>query len=99
MGMASPLPLCDNGALIIPKKLPKDSNQRAYEIVRISTGEAELPAAEPERSSVSAYLSEIGRKGGIKGGVARARAMSASARKRSASNAARARWKHKQNDD
>lgn len=90
--MASPLPLCDNGSMIIPKRLPKDSNQRAFEIVRISTGEVKAET-EPERSLVLDYLSEIGRKGGLKGGHARAKTLSARKRSAIARKAALARWK------
>ena len=53
------------------KKLPKDPNKLAYEIVRLSTEdpeepkEAEIPT---ERSAISEYLATIGRKGGLKRG-------------------------------
>ena len=80
------------GSMIIPKKLPRDSNQRAFEIVRISTGEIEAET-EQERSSVSQYLAEIGRKGGLKGGAARAAKLSPKKRSASARKAAQARWK------
>jgi len=43
------------------KPLPKDSNQLAHAIVRLSTEE---PEEQPtEKSAISKYLSEIGRKG------------------------------------
>ena len=75
-----------------PKKLPRDTNQRAHQIAKLLTGElTEEP--EPKRSAVSAYLAEIGRKGGLIGGKARASKMSAKKRKQIASNAARSRWK------
>jgi hypothetical protein len=48
------------------KKLPKDTNQRAAEIVRLSTEEP------IQNETVTAYLSAIGRKGGLKGGKVRA---------------------------
>ena len=50
------------------KKLPRDANQRAAEIVRLSTEEA-TPAP---TDTITAYLAAIGRKGGLKGGKARA---------------------------
>jgi len=81
-------------SMIIPKKLPRDSNQRAFEIVRISTGEVEAEV-EPERTPVSSYFAELGRKGGAKGGKQRAKNMSARKRTQIAKNAARARWKAK----
>ncbi|PYS32064.1 MAG: histone H1 [Acidobacteria bacterium] len=73
--------------MIRSRKLPKDPNRRAAEIVRLSTEDA----AE-EVDPVSAYLAEIGRKGGLKGGKARADALSASKRKAIAKKAAKARW-------
>lgn len=70
-------------------KLPKDVNQRAAEIVRLSTEE---PKAPNERSTISQYLSKIGRKGGLKGGNARAGRLSPKERRRIAKRAAKARW-------
>jgi hypothetical protein len=70
------------------KPLPKDPNQLAAEIVRMSTEEQAQ-----ERSTISKYLAEIGRKGGLKGGVARAQRLSPAKRSRIASAAANARWK------
>lgn len=72
------------------KPLPKDPNQLAYEIVRLSTEEAQ-PAA--ERSAVSIYLAEIGRKGGLKGGKVRSANLSRARRKAIAQKAAWSRWK------
>lgn len=69
------------------KKLPTDANQLAYEVVKLSTEE---PG--PERSEISVYLSQIGRKGGLKGGVARAKVLSPKKRSQIARNAARKRW-------
>jgi len=70
------------------KKLPKDSNQLAAEVVRLST--------EEPSQAVSDYLAQIGRKGGLKGGKARAQALPASKRKAIARKAAKARWSEKQ---
>jgi len=72
------------------KELPKDPNKLAYEIVRLSTEEPEQPK---ERSPISKYLSQIGRKGGLKGGPARAKTLTAKKRKEIARKAAMARWK------
>ena len=77
--------------MIKPKKLPRDSNQRAHTIAQLLTGETELPS-ELERSAVSAYLSEIGRKGGLKGGKARAARLSSKRKSEIARKAAHARW-------
>lgn len=73
------------------KKLPKDPNQLAYELVRQSTEQADQET--PKRSPIQEYLAEIGRKGGLKGGRARAKKLSASRRKKIARLAARTRWK------
>jgi hypothetical protein len=78
--------------MIRPKKLPRDPNQRAHLVARLLTGEAVVPT-EPERSQVSAYLADIGRKGGLKGGKARAAKLSSARRKAIAQKAAKKRWK------
>jgi len=77
------------------KPLPKDSNKRAYEIFRLSVEEPEEKAAEPEKSEISKYLAKIGRKGGLKGGKARAESLSAERRKEIAEEAAKKRWAKK----
>lgn len=82
--------------MIIPKKLPKDSNQRAFEIVRISTGEVEAEV-ELERSEKSKRMAEIGHKGGKRGGRARKLKLNPSERKAIAVKAARVRWDKAQN--
>lgn len=69
------------------KKLPEDPNQLAAEIVRLSTEEEG-----PKRSPISEYLATIGRKGGLKGGPARKKALSAKKRKEIAKKAASTRW-------
>jgi len=69
-------------------KLPKDVNQRATEIVRMSV--------EEPNESVKDYLAKIGREGGLKGGKARAARLPASERKAIARKAAKARWSKKQ---
>jgi hypothetical protein len=78
--------------VIRPKKLPRDANQRAQQVAKLLTGEVE-EVKEPERSQVSAYLAEIGRKGGHKGGKARAKNLSAKKRSAIAAKASKARWK------
>ena len=80
------------------KKLPKDPSQRAYEIVRLSTEEPDEKEQQPERSEISKYLSEIGRKGGRIGGKVRADRLTAQERKEIAKKAAQARWAKKNND-
>ena len=72
--------------------LPKDVNQRAAEIVRLSIESDKQPL---EQALVSQYLTEIGRKGGLKGGKARAAKLSPRKRKQIARKAAKSRWKRK----
>jgi len=67
-------------------------NQRAFEIARMST-EEEPEEAKPERSPISEYLAEIGRKGGQKGGKARAEKLTPEQRIEIAKKAAGTRWK------
>jgi hypothetical protein len=68
------------------KKLPNDPNQLAAEIVRLSSEESS-PAP-----SIKEYLASIGRKGGLKGGKARADKLSSRRKKQIAQKAAKARW-------
>lgn len=72
------------------KPLPKDPNKRSYEIVKMSTEEPEEP--KKGRSLISEYLAEIGRKGGLIGGKARANKLSTEQRKDIATKAAQIRW-------
>ena len=60
--------------------------------MRLSVEETE---EQPEKSEISKYLSEIGRKGGLKGGKARAEKLTAKKRRLIAIKAAAARWKKK----
>ena len=80
-------------------KLSSDINKRALEIVRLSTEESqeEIPVKKekPKKkklSPISEYLAEIGRRGGLKGGKARATKLSVERRKEIASIAATTRW-------
>lgn len=75
------------------RKKPTDPNVLAYQIVKQSTEEPEAP----KRSPISEYLAEIGRKGGLKGGKARATSLSAKKRKEIARKAASTRWAGKRN--
>jgi hypothetical protein len=69
------------------KPLQKDPNQLAAEIVKISTEEPHAPM------SIREYLAEIGRKGGLKGGKARAAKLSQKRKSEIASKAAKVRWR------
>ena len=68
-------------------KLPADTNQKAKKIVDLLTNNE--PAAEDEIKSAAAAL---GRLGGLKGGKARAEALTAKKRSEIAKKAAKARW-------
>jgi hypothetical protein len=59
------------------EKRPKDINQLAHYLVQKSTEEpAGKESPDAGRSPISEYLAEIGRKGGLKGGKARAERLS-----------------------
>jgi hypothetical protein len=68
---------------------PRDPNQLGKLIVDIATGEVE-DAAEDDGKDPAAVA--LGRKGGLKGGKARAESMTAEQRKDAARRAAKARW-------
>ena len=70
-------------------KRPRDPNQLAKLIVDIATGEVEDT---PEDSGKDPAAVALGRKGGLKGGKARAESMTAEQRSESARRAAKARW-------
>lgn len=70
-------------------KRPRDPNQLAKLIVDIATGAVTEP--DPSKGKDPAAV-QRGRLGGLKGGRARAKKLSAAERKASASVAATARW-------
>ena len=73
------------------KKRPRDPNQLAYQIMLESTGQApkvDPPAEKPKNPAAVA----LGRLGGLKGGAARAAALSPRKRSQIAAKAAKARW-------
>lgn len=71
-------------------KKPRDLNKLAAAIVSETTG-AEKPAPEPDRVKDPAAV-ELGRKGGLKGGRARAEKLTYEQRSEIARKAAQARW-------
>jgi hypothetical protein len=85
-----------------PRKLPRDANSLAARIVALSTGE-EPPTliakeknhrpATPELPEKNPAAVALGRLGGLKGGKARAAALSKKKRAEIAKLAAAARWK------
>jgi len=69
------------------KKRPRDINEMARSIVDEATGEA------PRKLPKDPAAVDLGRRGGLKGGPARARKLSAERRSEIAKKAAAARWK------
>jgi hypothetical protein len=67
------------------EKRPADVIGNAVHVMRIATGEIEEAASDPGK--------EYARKGGLKGGAARARSLTSSQRSDIARKAAAARWK------
>ncbi len=78
------------------KPSSKNPDELLYEAFGLSSEQLEkrlnhmeLP---DERLTISKYLSEIGRRGGLKGGPARAKKLSAKRRSQIAKKAANTRW-------
>ena len=67
------------------ERRPADVIGNAVKVMRIATGEEEDTARDP--------ATELHRKGGLKGGAGRAKALSSERRREIASKAAAARWK------
>jgi hypothetical protein len=78
-----------------PPKRPRDFNERAFQSVAILTGSAEPPPEEEPKDPLRAAAAELGRRGGLKGGKARAEKLSPEERKEIARKAAEARWRGK----
>jgi len=72
-------------------KRPRDLNALAAAIVGEATGEENPERQEPEKNPAAV---ELGRRGGLKGGPARATKLSATKRSQIAKKAAEARWSH-----
>jgi hypothetical protein len=71
------------------RKRPRDPNQLAKAVVEIATGEVEDAHHDNGKDPAAVAL---GRKGGLKGGKARAASMTAEERSEAARRAARKRW-------
>ena len=71
--------------------MPRDTNQLAHMVTAMATGEAPAePASDKNPAAVA-----LGRLGGLKGGKARAKAMTKKERTDAAKRAASARWQTK----
>jgi len=79
-------------------KRPRDMNQLGKMIVDLATGNVE-PEVEPKRSAESEAAALLGRKGGLRGGKARAAKLSAKRRTEIARNAVNARWQKKKSNN
>lgn len=71
------------------RKRPRDPNQLGKLIVDIATGDVEDTAPDDGKNPAAV---ELGRKGGLKGGKARAQKLSPEQRSEIARKAAQARW-------
>jgi hypothetical protein len=71
------------------RKRPRDPNQLAKLVVDIATGDADDVPGDAGKNPAAVAL---GRKGGLKGGKARAEKMTAKERSEAARKAATARW-------
>ena len=75
------------------RKRPVDRNQLAKSIVDLATGE--MPPAKPAEDGKDPAAVSLGRRGGLKGGKARAKALTADQRSEIAKKAAEKRWSKK----
>lgn len=73
-------------------KRPRDQAQLAKLVIDIATGYAEDREPTPEEQGKDPAAVALGRKGGRKGGMARAKSLSPSERKEAAKRAAIKRW-------
>jgi hypothetical protein len=73
----------------MPKRSRTDVNQNAFDVVAKATGTAPKKVRKPRKNP---HAVALGRKGGLKGGVARAANLSPEQRRSIAQAAAKARW-------
>lgn len=85
----SPFKYIDTVERMSKPKRPRDTNKLAKKIVDLSTGEAYEPNPNEGKNPAAVAL---GRLGGLKGGKARAKALSPEKRKEIAIKAAKKRW-------
>lgn len=79
------------------KKRPADINKLAASIMKDATEPKEAAPEEPSKEEISRIMSAMGRRGGQKGGPARAKKLTPERRKEIARNAIKARWAKKEN--
>lgn len=78
------------------RKRPRDPNQLGKLIVDIATGDIEDTAPDDGKNPAAV---ELGRKGGLRGGKARAERMTPAQRSAAARRAAQARWQQSRPTD
>jgi hypothetical protein len=76
----------------MPKRSRRDVNQAAFDVVGKATRTAPKKARKPRKNP---HAVALGRKGGLKGGVARAKNLTPEQRRQIAKAAAQARWEKK----
>jgi hypothetical protein len=74
------------------KKRPRDPNQLAKLVIDIASGQEKDREPTPEEQGKDPHAVALGRKGGERGGKARAAKLSDDERSKIARRAARARW-------
>jgi hypothetical protein len=79
-------------AVTVMPKRPRDTNQLAKFIVDAATGQADPPRTDDGKDPAAVAL---GRKGGLKGGKARAASLSKEQRSEIAKKAAKTRWRQR----
>ena len=78
------------------KKRPRDPSQLAKLVVDIATGKKEDQPPMPEEEGKDPAAVSLGRRGGLKGGKARAKKLTPEQRSELARLAAQARWRKKE---
>jgi hypothetical protein len=71
-------------------KSPRELNLPTYQVVALSSGQVKAPVSEYNTKNVHAVA--LGRLGGLKGGMARAKKLTKAQRIKIALKAAKARW-------
>lgn len=92
--LAIPLDPCHNERMATKKRKKKalDLNEFAASVLEAVTGEAVSPEPAPEEKAKDPAAVALGRKGGLKGGPARAKKLGKKKLSAAARKAAKARW-------
>ena len=80
------------GRMATKPKRPRDTNQLAKFVVDLATGDIEPPKTDEGKDAAAVSL---GRRGGLKGGKARAKSLTSEQRAEIARKGAEARWSKK----